>query len=159
MTEAISRNDLTAVDCSQDTHINNLQNTCLWNLVKPPPSAKPEFSSPMTTTAAQKFITENAPDSARKNELLFARFGMNYNNEDALFRKGTTIYYRELAETGAEQPETDAQVAEGSAAGERRPAKRRSPKSKRRRELVEEAIDIIGNDFWDSNPYLLARSN
>lgn len=163
----------------QDTHINNLQNTCLWNLVRPPPTAKPELASGMTTQQAQQYILENAPDSARKNELLFSGFGINYNSEEAVFRKGTTLFYREehrgesRAPTGpADGARTEIERAakspgEGSTERDdadnvkdaRKPAaeRGRAPKTKTRRVMVEEAIDIIGDTFWTAHPYLLAR--
>ena len=30
--------------------------------------------------------------SANKNEILFSRFGLNYNKEPALFRKGSVVF-------------------------------------------------------------------
>ncbi|KAI9007786.1 tRNAHis guanylyltransferase-domain-containing protein [Hyaloraphidium curvatum] len=123
-----------------DTHINNLYNTCLWNLVRPPATARPGFAGEMTTQEASRFIADTAADSAKKNELLFSRFGMNYNDEPAMFRKGTTLYYRSEAEPPG-----------GEEGGGKRRAKAK------RGELVDEAVDIIGDTFWDANPYLLAR--
>jgi tRNA(His) guanylyltransferase len=34
--------------------------------------------------------------AADKNEILFSRFGINYNNEDVMFRKGS-IVFREVS--------------------------------------------------------------
>ena len=30
--------------------------------------------------------------AAEKNEILFSQFGINYNNEDEIFRKGSIIF-------------------------------------------------------------------
>ena len=30
--------------------------------------------------------------AAEKNEILFSQFGINYNNEDEMFRKGSIIF-------------------------------------------------------------------
>lgn len=30
--------------------------------------------------------------SSDKNEILFSRFGINYNNEDEMFKKGSVIF-------------------------------------------------------------------
>lgn len=53
-----------------DTHINNLYNTTFWALV---------LKGNETTTSAEKIL--NGSFSKDKNEILFSRFGINYNNE------------------------------------------------------------------------------
>lgn len=124
----------------------------------------------MTTKEAQQFILENAPDSGRKNELLFARFGINYNAEPALFRKGSVVYYKEVpgdhVEGTAEGGEAESAAQVGSwdakpeaANQQQQPSSRRQApkKKKKRRELVEDSVDIIGDAFWKENPYLLER--
>ncbi|XP_043277177.1 probable tRNA(His) guanylyltransferase [Venturia canescens] len=63
-----------------DVHVNNLYNTCFWNLV---------LKKNMKTIEAQEFL--KGTFSADKNELLFQEFGINYNNEPQYFRKGTTL--------------------------------------------------------------------
>jgi tRNA(His) guanylyltransferase len=148
----------------KDTHINNLYNTCLWNLVKPPASVKPQFSAGMTTPEAHKFLQQNAADSAKKNEMLFTRLGINYNKEDAAFRKGTTLFYREQTEQTEPMEPLERTEVSGTLAGETAEsssdAPDRPPKTKKRkakRELVDEAIDVIGDEFWNENPEILAR--
>ncbi|WVR08667.1 hypothetical protein IAU60_005725 [Kwoniella sp. DSM 27419] len=75
-----------------DTHINNLYNTAFWALVK----------SGQTTTEANKSL--QGTDSKDKNEMLFSRFGINYNNLPAMYRKGSTCVRRpiEVAAIGPE---------------------------------------------------------
>ncbi|WVF67913.1 hypothetical protein IAT40_002675 [Kwoniella sp. CBS 6097] len=60
-----------------DTHINNLYNTSFWALVK----------SGQTTAEANK--TLQGTDSKDKNEMLFSRFGINYNTLPPMYRKGS----------------------------------------------------------------------
>ncbi|CAL8069911.1 unnamed protein product [Calicophoron daubneyi] len=64
-----------------DCHINNLYNTCFWKLVQ---------EDNLTTTEAEERLRGTV--SSDKNELLFSRFGCNYNNEPELFRKGTVMF-------------------------------------------------------------------
>ncbi|KAK6623422.1 hypothetical protein RUM43_009274 [Polyplax serrata] len=63
-----------------DTHINNLYNTCFWNLVT---------KKKMTHQEAEEHLKGTV--SSDKNELLFSEFGINYNNEPEEFKKGTVI--------------------------------------------------------------------
>jgi len=44
----------------------------------------------MTETEATKRL--EGTEAADKNEILWADFGINYNKEPAIFRKGTTLY-------------------------------------------------------------------
>ena len=62
-----------------DCHINNLYNICFWNLVKDGMSTKESMETLKNTL------------SSDKNEILFSKFKINYNNEPEVFRKGTTI--------------------------------------------------------------------
>ena len=63
-----------------DTHINNLYNTCFWALRQNEKVTGPEATQALCGTS-----------SGDKNELLFSKYGINYNNEDQMFRKGTLI--------------------------------------------------------------------
>lgn len=63
-----------------DCHINNLYNTCFWNLVK---------VKGLTTKDAKLKLDKTV--SKDKNELLFKDFNINYNNEKPIFRKGTIL--------------------------------------------------------------------
>jgi hypothetical protein len=61
-------------------HINNLYNTTFWALVNggmDPRDAEQELSGTV---------------SSDKNEILFSRFGINYNKEPEIFRKGSVLY-------------------------------------------------------------------
>ncbi|KAL7064621.1 hypothetical protein AAHC03_05729 [Spirometra sp. Aus1] len=78
-----------------DCHINNLYNTCFWNIVK----------SGQTTAAAEERLRGTL--SSDKNEILFSEFGINYNNEPQLFRKGTIIFRKQAKKTELEERNCD----------------------------------------------------
>ena len=63
-----------------DCHINNLYNTCFWNLV---------LHKSMTESEAHKRLS--ATNSSEKNEILYREFKINYNNLPLVFRKGTVL--------------------------------------------------------------------
>jgi len=62
-------------------HINNLYNTSFWALVQ---------KGGMEHRAAEQELSGTV--SADKNEILFSRFGINYNNEPDIFKKGSVLY-------------------------------------------------------------------
>ncbi|ORY14139.1 tRNAHis guanylyltransferase-domain-containing protein [Clohesyomyces aquaticus] len=64
-----------------DCHINNLYNTTFWALVQ-----KGGLDG---RTAEQELAGTVSSD---KNEILFSRFGINYNNEPEIFKKGSVMY-------------------------------------------------------------------
>merc|ERR1711862_837505 len=64
-----------------DCHINNLYNTTFWTLVQ---------KGGLSPTDAEKKLQGTLAED--KNEMLFTEFGINYNNEDPMFKKGTIIY-------------------------------------------------------------------
>lgn len=65
--------------------------------------------------------------ASHKNELLFQEFGINYNNEPPLFRKGTTLI-RKLVPDGTGKLKTA---------------------------IVPLIDDIIGDRFWKENPEVI----
>lgn len=67
-----------------DVHINNLYNTCFWNLVK----------KGLKNTEAEERLRGTV--SGDKNELLFNEFGINYNKLPAMFRKGTILLTKQI---------------------------------------------------------------
>ncbi|KAK4879237.1 hypothetical protein RN001_007383 [Aquatica leii] len=68
-----------------DTHINNLYNTTFWNLVQ---------KGNLTNREAQERLSGTL--SSDKNEILFSEFGVNYNNEPVMFRKGTILLRKKI---------------------------------------------------------------
>ncbi|KAL0141789.1 tRNAHis guanylyltransferase-domain-containing protein [Mucor lusitanicus] len=92
--------------------------------------------SGMTEDAAEKHLRGSF--SKDKNEILFVEFNINYNNIEPIYRKGSTII-RQKTEVTSISPRNGEEV--------------------KRIKLIPTAIydDIIGQDFWDRHPELLAE--
>lgn len=146
-------------------HINNLYNTTFWALVL---LSRPQL------TEAQAHAELKGTVSSQKNEILFSRFGINYEKEEAIFRKGSTLVWTEEEEEveGKELPPTsspDADHASQSAASTTtapeegtsdvqqqkmtqagdvsiRTPNAKSKKKKRRLRTLH--VDIISDSFW-----------
>jgi tRNA(His) guanylyltransferase len=80
----------------------------------------------MSERDAQALLKDT--DSGAKNELLFSKYGINYNNLPAMFRKGTTMYW------GTEQREETGRNGQ--------------PTVRNRRVVVITHEDIIQDDFF-----------
>ncbi|KAJ1821517.1 tRNA-histidine guanylyltransferase 1-like [Coemansia sp. RSA 2598] len=107
-----------------DCHINNMYNTCFWALVN---------KGGMTQKEAEKRLSGTL--SKDKNELLFSEFGINYNNEPAIFKKGSVVVRDEVP--------VEIVDAQGDAS---------------KRAKTEVAIlhcDIIKDAFWNERPEIL----
>lgn len=98
-----------------DCHINNLYNTTFWAIVLKGGLREREAEEALQGTTA-----------ADKNEILFSRFGINYNKEDEMFKKGTVIY-RNLMED-----------------------------KRKKVGIMIENVDIIKDDFWNERPWILS---
>ncbi|KAM0719907.1 hypothetical protein Q7P37_004042 [Cladosporium fusiforme] len=126
-----------------DCHINNLYNTTFWNMV---------MKGGMSQTDAELELKGTL--SGDKNEILFTRFGINYNNEPMIFRKGSVVYRKyEVKEAVG--------VAEKSAGGGGEAVLSKSQMEKERKrkmkaEVVVEHVDLIQDAFWEARPYILA---
>jgi len=64
-----------------DCHINNLYNTTFWALVQRGACSAQEAEQTLSGTYSHD-----------KHELLFQRFGVNYNNEAEIWKKGSVIF-------------------------------------------------------------------
>lgn len=101
-----------------DCHINNLYNTTFWALV---------LKGGLTNTEAEKKLCGTF--SSDKNEILFQDFGINYNNEAELFKKGTILIRKRL----------------------------KHPKhGKMRQVILPLHEDLIQNKFWQIHSEILA---
>lgn len=107
-----------------DCHINNLYNTTFWTLVQ---------QGNMTTQEAEQRLSKTV--SQDKHELLFTEFGLNYNNEPDVFKKGTTIV-KEFDTSGLSQ----------------RQVERKMKKMGRVRVMH---CDIIRDGWWDERKWIL----
>ncbi|WPK27165.1 hypothetical protein PUMCH_004540 [Australozyma saopauloensis] len=115
-----------------DCHINNLYNTSFWGLIQ---------NCGMTTTEAEEFLKGTV--SSDKNEILFTKCGINYNNEPDIFKKGTVLVREYLDwKNTLEQELSDRQ-------------KQRQQKLRKKAEIAQHHVDIIKDDFWVQRPWLL----
>lgn len=122
-----------------DCHINNLYNTSFWNLV---------IKGKMTPHDAEQRLMGTV--SSDKNELLFKEFGINYNNEPEMYRKGT-ILIRELTTDGNSLRES---LSKSSRVSSKRQLERLHKKL-RNSEVKELHCDIIKDEFWSQHSWLL----
>lgn len=115
-----------------DCHINNLYNTTFWSLIQ---------KCGMTTTESENFLKGTV--SSDKNEILFSKCGINYNDEPEIFKKGTILVreYEDWKET-SDLELTDRQ-------------KQRKQKLRKKAKIAEHHVDIIKDSFWDERPWLL----
>eukprot|EP00158_Paraphelidium_tribonemae_P008748 Partr_v1_DN28669_c0_g1_i3_m50117 putative tRNA-histidine guanylyltransferase 1-like (S. cerevisiae) len=109
-----------------DCHINNMYNTCFWNLVD-------AFSKVEDVSASPELRAERALSgtlSGDKNEILFQQFGINYNNLPAIYRKGSILTRDQVTEQEV-----------GSTTGK--------PVQRTRKRIVLKHVDMITDDaFW-----------
>lgn len=79
-------------------HINNLYNTAFWKLIQLGGLDNKEAEKTLAVCAPfycyQSFILTwyQGTLAADKNEILFSRFKVNYNNEPEMFKKGSIIF-------------------------------------------------------------------
>jgi len=112
----------------------------------------------MSATAAEDELKGSV--AADKNEILFSRFGINYNNEPEMFKKGSVVY-REYA---LEEPGKQTLEEVGSEAGvmhtsERPLSKTQADKMRKARakaNVVVRHVDIIKDEFWEKRPWILS---
>ena len=150
-----------------DCHINNLYNTCFWSLVN---------QKKMSNKDAQNLLKDTR--SEQKNEILFKDFGINYNNIEAIYRKGTILIRRETlkekhlikekVERKAEETKVDneiksekeeAKIEEILGENKEKGGKKENEKKKTKENKKEGPPsttkvtvylheDLIGDDFW-----------
>ena len=120
-----------------DCHINNLYNTTFWALV---------LKGEMSNTEAEEFLKGSI--SSEKNELLWSRFETNYNNEQAIFRKGSVVT-RAYALTNSTPEPTDGTNELSKTQQEK------MRKARQKAEIIIEHIDIIKDEFWSNRPWLI----
>ncbi|EQB52134.1 tRNA(His) guanylyltransferase [Colletotrichum gloeosporioides] len=129
-----------------DCHINNLYNTTFWSLIQLGGYDNKEAEQRLAGTV-----------SGDKNEILFSKFNINYNNEPEMYKKGSVIFRDyELVEPGTH----NASEAADALAEPTQQSKSQAEKEKKKRNkarVVIEHLDIIKDDFWDRRPWLLSN--
>ena len=126
-----------------DCHINNLYNTTFWNMV---------LKGGMSNTEAEQALKGTV--SADKNEILFSKFGINYNNEPLIYRKGSVVYRFYEVVNGVEINGEDGTGKTADPMSKTQMEKER--KRKQKASIAVEHADIIGDAFWEAHPYFLA---
>ncbi|KAI1448612.1 tRNA guanylyltransferase [Annulohypoxylon stygium] len=129
-----------------DCHINNLYNTTFWSLVQ---------IGGVNAKDAEKLLSGTL--AADKNEILFSRFNINYNNEPEIFKKGSVIYRDyELVEPGSHDVANSVdQLGEPVQQSKTQEDNNRKRRAKAR--VLVDHVDIIKDDFWDRRPWLLSN--
>lgn len=140
-----------------DCHINNLYNTTFWSLVGRGGHGQTEAEELLKGTV-----------SSDKNEILFSRFGINYNNEPEIYRKGSCVYRdydrdkRPSTQAAGEDGGTSADAAttesQSSAVPDRlsKTQQEKQRKAKLKARIVTGHLDIIQDDFWRQRPWILS---
>ncbi|CAK7224154.1 tRNA-His guanylyltransferase [Sporothrix eucalyptigena] len=130
-----------------DCHINNLYNTTFWALVQ---------KGGMDSVEATELL--KGTFSADKNEILFKRFQINYNNEPEMFKKGSVVFRDYELVDPAQNNAVQAAEAADNVAEPPIVSKSKAESDKKRRakaRITVEHIDIIKDEFWDRRPWLL----
>ncbi|KAI9932069.1 hypothetical protein ASPWEDRAFT_51192 [Aspergillus wentii DTO 134E9] len=133
-----------------DCHINNLYNTTFWTMV---------LQGGMSNTDAEQELKGTI--SSVKNEILFKRFGINYNNELDIYKKGSVLYRQyQLEEVKPKQSSTDPYAEEEAAPGQETTSRSQQDKIRklrRKAQVVVDHIDIIKDEFWERRPWILSN--
>ncbi|KAL2824177.1 putative tRNAHis guanylyltransferase [Aspergillus cavernicola] len=131
-----------------DCHINNLYNTTFWTMV---------LQGGMSNTDAERELKGTV--SADKNEILFKMFGINYNNEDEMLKKGSVVFRQYQLEEVKSDPKTvQGQEEEGTSVPEKvsKSQQEKIRRLRRKAQVVVEHVDIIKDDFWQQRPWILS---
>jgi tRNA(His) guanylyltransferase len=120
-----------------DAHINNMYNTTFWALIQ---------RGGMTAAEAEKELVETL--SKDKHEILFSRFGINYNNEPEMCKKGSVLF-RDYETTAPPPPENEI----GEEISKTQLAKRK--KAQRKAKITLAFCDVIKDAFWEERPWIL----
>lgn len=127
------------------------------------------MKSGLKNNEAQEVLSKT--DSAGKNELLFSKFGINYNKIGETFKKGSTIFRqfqstqpfpkeanKSIKERVEEKEEKDEEKKEGedNLFSSNFPVEKEvKKKSRGKLVLVCLSLDIISHSFWKENSYIL----
>jgi len=130
-----------------DCHINNLYNTTFWALIQ---------KGGLDAKSAEKELAGSL--AADKNEILFSKFGINYNNEPEIYKKGSVVFRDyELVEPGAPEAidEDSAKTTEQKELSKTQEEKDRKRRAKAR--ITVQHVDVIKDEFWQRRPWLLSN--
>lgn len=98
--------------------------------------------------------------SSDKNEILFSRFGINYNNEDSIYKKGSVVYRQyQLVDLSAESTGAGAHEEDQDPVNVKelsRAQQEKLRKLRRKVKVVVDHVDIIKDEFWQRRPWILS---
>lgn len=127
-----------------DCHINNLYNTTFWNIVLKDGKSHGDAQEELQGTF-----------SGDKNEILFKRFGINYNNEPLIYKKGSVVYRRYDVKEGEGEVDVGGSKKDDGAVAMSKTQLDKERKRKMKAEIVVEHVDLIQDAFWEARPYIL----
>ncbi|RKF77128.1 tRNA guanylyltransferase [Golovinomyces cichoracearum] len=137
------------VDCehSESSHINNLYNTTFWSLIQ---------LGGLDAATAEKELSGTL--SADKNEILFSRFKINYNNEPEIYKKGSVIYHNyELIDATMTCRVTDENSVQIGGLQISKAEEEKNRKRKVKAGIILQHLDIIKDEFWVKRPWLISN--
>jgi len=85
-------------DSDMSGHINNLYNTTFWALIQlggmdgTEAEKTLKVSRPAPTAKTLSLMPRKGTYAADKNEILFSKFSINYNNEPEMYKKGSVVF-------------------------------------------------------------------
>lgn len=87
---------LSTAACQREAHINNLYNTTFWALVQNGGQTTTEAHATLRVIPPPRIYDSSLTSfqgtvSATKHEMLYSRFGINYNEISQRFKKGSVI--------------------------------------------------------------------
>ncbi|KFY45825.1 hypothetical protein V494_00744 [Pseudogymnoascus sp. VKM F-4513 (FW-928)] len=130
-----------------DCHINNLYNTTFWTLIQ---------KGGMDAKAAEAELAGTL--AADKNEILFSRFGMNYNNELNIYKKGSIVFRDyELVEAATSSPALNEEALTGPEMALSKTQAEKERKARQKAKIVVQHVDFIKDDFWEQRPWILSN--
>ncbi|KFX88265.1 hypothetical protein O988_09078 [Pseudogymnoascus sp. VKM F-3808] len=130
-----------------DCHINNLYNTTFWTLIQ---------QGGMDAKAAEAELAGTL--AADKNEILFSRFGMNYNNEPDIYKKGSIVFRDyELVEASTSSPALNEEALTGPEMALSKTQAEKERKARQKAKIVTQHVDFIKDDFWEQRPWILSN--
>ncbi|KAM5501325.1 tRNA-His guanylyltransferase [Microsporum canis] len=98
--------------------------------------------------------------SSDKNEILFSRYGINYNNELEIFKKGSVLFRDYELEQVKRTPASIANTNDDRKWENVELSKTQLEKHQKLRRKANVAIahvDIIKDEFWEQRPWLLSN--
>ncbi|TDZ40218.1 tRNA(His) guanylyltransferase [Colletotrichum spinosum] len=145
-----------------DCHINNLYNTIFWTLIQQGGYSNQDAEK-LLAARGHPSSCEMTPDTSQgtvssdKHEILFSKFGINYNNEPEIYKKGSVVFRNyELVEPGTHNAAEEADALAEPVQQSKSQAEKEK-KKRRKACVVIEHLDIIKDDFWDRRPWLLSN--